>query len=172
MAKERTTLTTACEIYEEDLVLLHYGDLAGIERDRLSTHIAGCAGCTGYLKELATLLPLTAKTDEPAQTFWMDYNRELRHKIDAAIEQKSWWQNLAALFRPRYLPVFATAGVVVLALTFTVGKGIWTGKNQIHEDEIAEALPVAENLDFFSAMDLLDDLELLEFIGNQGNNAA
>jgi len=172
MAKEHTTLTTACEIYEADLVLLHYGDLAGIERDRLSTHIAGCAGCAAYLMEIATLLPLTAKTDEPPQAFWMDYNRELRHKIDDAIEKKSWWQNLAALFRPRYLPAFATAAVVVLALTFTVGKSIWTGKNQIHEDEIAEALPVAENLDFFSAMDLLDDLELLEFIRNQGNNAA
>jgi hypothetical protein len=33
-------------------------------------------------------------------------------------------------------------------------------------------LPVAENLDFFSAMDILDDLDLLEFIGSQGNNAA
>lgn len=172
MAQEHTSLTTACEIYEEDLVLLHYGDLAGIERDRLSTHIASCAGCAGYLKELAILLLLTAKIDEPPQTFWMAYNRELRHKIDAAIEKKSWWRNIASIFRPRYLAAFATAAVVVLALTFTVGKGIWTDRNQIHEDEIAEALPVAENLEFFSAMDLLDDLELLEFIGNQGNNAA
>lgn len=171
MAKEHTSLTTACEIYEEDLVLLHYGDLAGIERDRLSTHIASCAGCAGYLKELATLLPLTAKTDEPPQAFWMDYNRELRHKIDDAIEKKSWWRNVAAIFRPRYLPAFATAAVVVLALTFILGKGIWSGKNQLQDNEIAEVLPVAENLEFFSAMDILDDLELLEFIGNQGNNA-
>jgi len=172
MAKEHTYLTTACEIYEADLVLLHYGDLAGIERDRLSTHIASCAGCAAYLMEIATLLPLTAKTDEPPQAFWMDYNRELRHKIDDALDNKSWWHNLASIFKPRYLPALATAVVVVLALTFTLGKGIWTGKNQIQDDEIAEALPVAENLEFFSAMDILDDLELLEFIGNQGNNAA
>jgi hypothetical protein len=172
MAQEHTSLTTACEIYEENLVLLHYGDLAGIEYDRLSTHIADCAGCAGYLTELATLLPLTAKSDEPPQAFWMDYNRELRHKIDDAIEKKSWWRNVTAIFRPRYLPAFATAVVVVLALTFTFGKGIWTGKNQIQDNEIAEMLPVAENLEFFSAMDILDDLDLLEFIGNQGNNAA
>ena len=172
MAKEQSILTSACQANEEDLVLLHYGDLAEVERDRLSKHVAGCAGCAGYLKELATLLPLTAKTDEPPPAFWMDYSRELRHKIDDAVENKSWWKNLASTLRPRYLASFSTAAVVVLALTFTLGKGIWPGKNQIEDDEIAEALPVAENLDFFNAMDILDDLDLLEFIGNQGNDAA
>jgi hypothetical protein len=34
-----------------------------------------------------------------------------------------------------------------------------------------EALPVAENLEFFRSMDVLDDLDLLEFIGNQGGAA-
>jgi hypothetical protein len=40
--------------------------------------------------------------------------------------------------KPRYLATFATAAVVVLALTFTLGKGIWSDKNQIEDDEIAE----------------------------------
>ena len=102
----------------------------------------------------------------------MDYNRELRHKLDDAVENKSWWRDFASILRPRYLATFATAAVLVLALTFTLGKGIWPGNNQIEDDEIAEALPVAENLDFFNAMDILDDLDLLEFIGNQSNNAA
>jgi hypothetical protein len=31
-----------------------------------------------------------------------------------------------------------------------------------------EALPVAENLEFFKAMDVLDDLDLLESMGSQG----
>jgi hypothetical protein len=172
MAKEQSTLTSACQANEEDLVLLHYGDLADVERDRLSKHVTGCAACAGYLKELATLLPLTAKTDEPPPAFWMDYSRELRHKIDDAVENKSWWRDLASILRPRYLATLATAAIVVLALTFTLGKGIWPDKNQIEDDEIAEALPVAENLDFFNAMDILDDLDLLEFIGNQGNDAA
>ena len=35
-----------------------------------------------------------------------------------------------------------------------------------------EVLPVAENLDFFKSMDVLDDLDLLEFLGNQSNNNA
>ncbi|MBM4297845.1 MAG: hypothetical protein FJ143_08905 [Deltaproteobacteria bacterium] len=154
------------------MVLFHYGDLAGGERDSLAAHVARCAGCAGYLRELATLMPLIVKTDDPAPPFWMNYNRELRQKLDAAVDNKSWWQSLASILRPRYLPAFASAAVVVLALTFTFGIGLWSGKSQAPDDELAELLPVAENLDFFSAMDLLDDLELLEFIGNQGKGAA
>jgi len=33
MAKEQSILTSACQANEEDLVLLHYGDLAEVERD-------------------------------------------------------------------------------------------------------------------------------------------
>jgi hypothetical protein len=33
-------------------------------------------------------------------------------------------------------------------------------------------LPVAENLEFFRTMDVLDDLDLLESMGNQNSNAA
>jgi hypothetical protein len=163
---------TACQHLEADLVLFHYGDLASGERDALAQHVADCAGCAGYLQELAALMPLTVKTDVPPPQFWMNYNRELRQKIDDAVENKSWWRSLASILRPRYLPAYATAAILVLALTFTLGKGIWSGKNQLADDELAELLPVAENLDFFSAMDILDDLELLDFIGSQGNNAA
>jgi hypothetical protein len=53
-----------------------------------------------------------------------------------------------------------------------LGKTVWNTKSNPQDDEMAEALPVAENLDFFSAMDILDDLELLEWIGSQNSNAA
>jgi hypothetical protein len=165
-------LTSACEAYEEDLVLLHYGDLSGAERQKLDSHLASCALCAGYLKDLATLLPLTVRSDEPPQEFWQNYSRELRGKLDDVAATKAWWRNLAAIFRPGYIPAFAAAAVVVLALTFTLGKAVWNGRSNPQDDEMAEALPVAENLDFFSTMDILDDLDLLEFIGSQGNNAA
>ncbi|HSQ11629.1 MAG TPA: hypothetical protein VLM90_01365, partial [Candidatus Deferrimicrobium sp.] len=97
---------------------------------------------------------------------------ELRHKIDAAVENKSWWQNFTAIFRPGYLPALATAAVVVLALTFTLGGGLWSVKNGTPDVELTEALPVAENLEFFRAMDVLDELDLLEVMDSQGNNAA
>jgi hypothetical protein len=172
MAQPIEPAATACADLEADLVLLHYGDLDGVESKRLQSHVANCAGCSGYLNELAAFMPLTVKSDTPPQEFWMDYSRELRHKIDAAVESKSWWQNIAAIFRPRYLPALAAALVVALALTFTLGGGSWSGKNDLPDDAITEALPVAENLEFFRAMDVLDELDLLEVMGNPANDAA
>jgi hypothetical protein len=162
----------SCKTLEEDLVLFHYGDLAGAERDALQSHLSGCAGCAAYLRELGHLLPLTVKADEPEQTFWLDYSRELRHKLDAAADKKSWWQSLAVIFQPRLLSAATGAAVVAIALAFTLGKGVWPTKDIPHDDEaMMEALPVAENLEFFNSMDVLDDLDLLEFMGSQGGAA-
>jgi len=82
MANQTNALATACKNFEEDLVLLHYGDLHGAEQDALQSHVNGCNGCAAYLSELGKLLPLTVKADEPDPTFWYDYSRELRHKLD------------------------------------------------------------------------------------------
>jgi len=172
MEHQKIMPATPCPAFEENLVLLHYGDLSGAERDQLAAHATSCAGCAGYLNEIATLLPLTVKTDAPPEEFWLNYKRELRHKIDDASERKGRWRRWAALLQPRYLPAFATAALVVLALTFTLGKGHWSAKNNVADDELAATLPVAENLEFFSAMDVLDDLDLLDLMGNQANNAA
>ncbi len=172
MTERINPAASACADLEADLVLLHYGDLDGAERARLQAHAANCAGCSGYLNELTTLLPLTVTTDTPPQEFWMNYNRELRHKIDAAVENKSWWHKLTVIFKPGYLPAVASAALVVLALSFTLGGGLWSGKNGTPDDEMTEALPVAEHLEFFRAMDVLDELDLLEVMGSPASNAA
>ena len=177
MAQPIDPATTACADLEADLVLLHFGDLDDGERDRLQSHAANCTGCSNYLRELTTLMPATVKIDTPPPEFWTAYSRELRHKIDKAVESRPWWQSVAAMFQPRYLPAFAAAAIVALALTFTLGRGLWPGKVDDSKDgsfdkEFTEALPVAENLEFFRTMDVLDDLDLLEFMGNQSNNAA
>lgn len=169
MGKRNAFSATACRTLEADLVLFHYRDLAAAERVNVENHIKSCAGCRAYLKELAALLPLTAKTDEPAQEFWRDYNRELRDKLDAATARRAWWPNVTTIIQPRLLVGFAVAAVLVLTITF--GKNIWSPKTVLQDDELIEALPVAENLEFFRAMDLLDNLELLEFMGSQSDNA-
>lgn len=169
MVVQNNPLSTPCKTFEEDLVLFHYGDLRGPERDALQNHMNGCAGCAGYLKELGKLLPLTVKADQPGQTFWSDYSRELRHKLAAAAEKKPWWQSLTDIFQPRLLSAAAAAVVVVIALAFTLGRGLWPTKDAARDEAaMMEALPVAENLEFFRAMDVLDDLDLLESMGSQG----
>lgn len=173
MAQRNPQPSRPCPAFEEDLVLLHYGDLLGAERDALQTHVPDCVGCSAYLKELAHLLPLTIKTDEPPEGFWSDYNRELRGKIDHAAARHSWAARLADFLQVRWVPVFATAAVVTLALTFTLGKGLWPGKPNPGEDEaLMEMLPVAENLEFFQSMDVLDNLDLLEYLNSQSNGSA
>ncbi len=171
MAHQTQLLATPCESLEADLVLLHYGELAGMEVETVRSHVNGCSGCDGYLRDLGKLMPLTIKSDEPPQTFWTDYNRELRYKIAAT--ETSWWRSLSVVFQLRWLPALATAAVVVLAMTFTIGKGIWPNRVNLDEDSaLIEALPVAENLEFFKTMEVLDDLELLEFMSSQGNGNA
>ena len=172
MAQSSEKAATACTDLEADLVLLHYGDVDGVERQRLQSHAASCVGCSEYLKELTVLMPLTVKTDTPPQQFWMDYSRELRHKIDAAVETKYSWQHIAELFNPRYLTALATAVTLIVALSFTLDRGLWSSKGDMPDAEITEILPVAENLEFYRAMDVLDELDLLEVLANSANDAA
>jgi len=172
MTEQINTLTKACAEMEENLVLFHYGDILGTERNTVQAHLENCAGCAGYLKHLSTLLPLTRQVDELPPEFWTHYNRELREKLDSVAEKKSWRQSFVDFFQPRWVPVLAMAAVFTLALTFTFGKGMWSNNDPAKEDvAIMELMPVAENLDFFASMDVLDDLDLLESMGSQGNAA-
>jgi hypothetical protein len=166
-------IANPCKALEENLVLFHYGDLAESERQQVGNHLTSCAGCAGYLAQLAALLPLTVKADEPPEHFWSDYNRELRHKIDAASEKRSWRELLGGFFQPRLLPAWGAAAAVTLALTLTFGHQFWQS-NDPPKDETAliEAMPVAENLEFFKTMDVLDNLDLLESMGNNPGDAA
>jgi hypothetical protein len=53
-----------------------------------------------------------------------------------------------------------------LALTLTFGKRFWSSK-EIPQDDVAvvEILPMAEDLEFFKTMEVLDAMDLLENIG-------
>ena len=163
-----TSLLSPCKTLEEDLVLFHYGELPEPERLPLEQHLSRCVNCTTFLTDLSALLPLTIKADHPQEIFWMDFSRELRHKIADAREKPSWPVKIAAFFRPRLLPALGAVVVLALALTFTLGKGIWQSPDSPREDEaLMEVLPVAEDLEFFKTMDVLDNLDVLEFMGNQ-----
>jgi len=165
-------IANPCREREEDLVLFHYGDLAENERRQVGDHLSSCAGCAGYLAQLAALLPLTVKADEPPENFWRDYNRELRRRIDAAGEKTSWRELIGRLFRPRLLPAWGAALAVTLALALTFGHKFWQSNDPPKEETaLIEAMPVAEHLEFFKTMDVLDNLDLLESMGGAGDAA-
>ena len=166
--------STACAELEQDLVLFHYGELNGAERQRVGEHLKGCAACAQYLTELGNLLPKTLLTDEPPQAFWNDYGRELRQKLAELGVRESRWRKLISAFQPWAMPALATSALVALVLTFALGKGIWLTRDTPPPaaEAILEVLPLAENLDFYRNLEVLDTLELLELMSEQSKGAA
>ncbi len=173
MLTERQLKTTACASKEQDLVLYYYGELSDGERAAVKTHTEKCEGCRRYLAEIGSLLPLTAQPDDPPQPFWDEYSREMRRRL-ADNERKSWWQMAAALLlRPWAIPAMAATAVAIIVLTITLGKEFFQPKEIPPEDQsLMEVLPVAENLDFFANMEILDAMDLLESLGGSGNGQA
>lgn len=172
MAGEQQLKTIACASREQDLVLYHYRELDDAERAAVETHARDCEGCRRYLAEIGSLFPLTVQPDDPPQPFWDEYSREMRRKL-AATERQSWWQTAMVLLRSSAVPALAAAAVAIIVLTITVGKGFFQPKEIPPEDQsLMEVLPVAENLDFFSNMEILDTLDLLESLGGLGNGQA
>ncbi len=172
IARDKPALK-ACRHLEADLVLYYYGELSESARSNCEAHLKNCEACRASLAEMRSLLPVTAAHDEPAQAFWDDYSREMRQKLDSAAERNSWWRTIADYFRPIPIPALATAAVLLLALTVTFGKGLWRSSAPTPDDEsVMDVLPMAEQLDFFSDMELLDNLELLETLGGQGSGNA
>jgi hypothetical protein len=156
----------ACAQMEQDLVLYHYGELESAQQSRIQMHTERCEGCREYLREIQSILALTAGADEPTEEFWSAYSREMRHKLAEIDERPPWWARLGSWVRPWALPAFAATAVVAIAVAFTLGRGVQRQPEvPVADEALMEALPVAEKLDFFSHMELLDSLELLESAG-------
>jgi anti-sigma factor RsiW len=168
MVGEQQSNLTACASQEQDLVLYYYGELGDAERAAIETHTRNCAGCRRYLDQIGSILPLTVQPDQPEQPFWDEYSREMRHKLDER-EQRPWWHAVKEWLQPWLVPAMAATAVGVIALTFTLGKGLFRPKDLPPEEEsLMEVLPVAENLDFFTNMEILDAMDLLESLGGTG----
>ena len=169
IARDKPALK-ACRNLEEDLVLYYYGEVSESARGNCEAHLKNCEACRASLAEMRSLLPMTAAHDEPPQAFWEDYSREMRRKLDAVTERETWWRRIVGSVAPLPVPALATGAVLLLALTLTLGKGLWQSSTTALDDEaLIEVLPMAEQLDFFSNMELLDNLDLLETLTGQGN---
>ena len=169
VARDKPALK-ACRNLEEDLVLYYYGEVSESARGNCEAHLKNCEACRASLAEMRSLLPMTAAHDEPPQAFWEDYSREMRRKLDAVTERETWWRRIVGSVAPLPVPALATGAVLLLALTLTLGKGLWQSSTTALDDEaLIEVLPMAEQLDFFCNMELLDNLDLLETLTGQGN---
>jgi len=149
----------ACAAFEQDLVLYHYGECAPAEKQRLESHLEHCVACRGFLQELKGFLPSTVETDDPPPSFWQDYSREMRIKLDEHAPNRGWWPSITALFRPWPVPALAAAAIVAISVTMTLTKSPDVATNSAPEYNY-----MASNADFFKSMDLLDSVDFLESV--------
>ena len=159
-----------CQDFEHDLVLYHYGECGEAERRRLEVHLQGCSSCRSFLEQIGSLRSLTGPRDEPDEPFWEAYSLELRGKLHRMEEPLTWWKRSLSLLGPWPVPALAMALVLALVVTLTfTQKARRPGGLSPEEQSVLEFLPIAENLEFFSSMELLDALELLESLGPNGS---
>lgn len=162
----------ACANLETDLVLYHYGELRVSAKAQIEAHLELCEGCRLYVKETETIAGLTVKSDQPPPAFWDSYTREMRHKLADLREQQPWWRRAAAVFQPWMVPAFGTTAVVALALVLTLGRGVWQPNEAPPEvASLMEVLPMAEHLEFYTNMEVLDSLDLLEYMATWSNGS-
>lgn len=166
-----TRETMACADFAEDLVLYHYGEADDAARLHVEGHLRACGACRQSLEEMKRLMPLTVAQDEPPPAFWTDYRRELRKKIDTAAEKPSFWSALTAWLRPVPLTALATGAVVLLAVTFTVGKKYWNKSEPVLDDEVVAIMSSSQDLDLFKNLEILDALDVLEAMSSDKRGA-
>jgi len=163
MAERNHFASQTCKEYEQDLILYYYGVLGEGELHRMEAHLRACDPYRRILEDLRSLLPLTVKEDPPPQSFWDDYSRELRGKLDQVEARVSWWDRIVSLIRSWPVPVAATAIVLLLALTLTLNRTL-RRPEQVPpvNEEIIEIYRMADDVEFYKNLDLLDSMDMLE----------
>jgi hypothetical protein len=168
MTQQKKAPSAACREFEAELVLYYYGELQGVSCTRMESHLGDCESCRSALQEMRSILPMTVKPDQPPESFWQDYDRQLRQKLFEADQKKTSWLTFPLVNRSWTVPALAAAAVVTLAIAFTLARVPWLSRETPPREELfMEVLPMAENLEFYRTMEVLDALDLLEFMGSQ-----
>ncbi len=172
MAERNHFPSQSCKEYEQDLVLYYYGELGEAELHRTEAHLQACGSCRQILESLRSLLPRTVKEDHLSQSFWDDYSRELRGKLDQVVAKVSWWDRIVSLLRPWPVTAAATAIVLLLALTVTLNRTLRRPEQTPPvNEEIFEIFRMADDVEFYKNLDLLDSMDMLEVPGAFSNGS-
>jgi anti-sigma factor RsiW len=161
--KKSSPLSGACKNYEEDLVLYYYGESDAADRQRVEGHLSRCTACRGFVDDLRGLLPQLAKGQELPESFWQSYFRETIAKLGAVEARNNWWRDLFAPWKSWLVPAFGTAAVAVLALGLFFARGsLPVSQNAPSAKLPEEVIADANQLEFFSSMDMLESLSRME----------
>ncbi len=172
MAERNHFGSQSCKEYEQDLILYYYGELGEGELNRTEAHLKGCDSCRQTLEALGSLLPRTVKEDHPSQSFWDDYSRELRGKLDQVEAKVSWWERIVSLIRPWPVSAAATAIVILFVLTLNLNRTPRRPEQAPPvNEEIFKIFRMADDVEFYKNLDLLDSMDMLEVPGTFSNGS-
>jgi len=148
-----------CQTMDQIFILHYYEELKSSEVQEMEGHIAQCEKCRGSWKGIQAALNLAGKDsygtlpEEMAESF----SQEVRKRIETQKKRGPWvfWPSLHPV------PVFSMAvliGFVFLAMFFWRDEGL---KNEVAEILFRHEIELVQQLDFFSNVDLLEELDLL-----------
>lgn len=165
MIRDKDAHGSACEQFEEKLVLYYFGDCPPAEQERVEAHLKECVSCGCFLEDIRTMLPKTADSTSMPDAFWHDYYAEVMTKVAAVEPRAYWWKEWVSFLGSWPVPAFGTAVVIILALTLAFTKGMWRADDRAAKEIIPREI-VADpgKLDFFKTMDVLESLEFLEAV--------
>lgn len=153
----------ACQDVRQDLVALIDDQLEPARRSQLEAHLEGCQGCQAELSGLRRALE--AVDALPA----LEPSSDLQARFDARLERErsGWWAELTTWMR-RPVPILALSSSLA-ALVLVAALVLRPGPAAPDQDELA----IANHLELFAdyeaieQLDLLEDLDVLEALGDE-----
>lgn len=167
---------------ETEIVPYLRGELSTDERDRVGTHLQGCAQCRASAEASSAILSNLARVVEDVrEPDWTTYRAELNRKLrDAQMSRGSWFAHLEwPVLRWPSMAIAATA-VAILAIAIATHRGPFSPPPGVDQLELQQELSstdvgllanyhVVENLDLLENYDVIEHLDELGPGDRQGN---
>jgi len=159
-----------CTTARKSLTALEAGDLTGEDARRLRLHLAACKACRFGMDDgaIPELLPALDECIEPSADLGARFHERLmRHRAgraDSGVSAVPRLEGLRRWIMARRLSLAAlTAGVVICAIIAgTYLRRGSQGEAIPAEQAIAENLPLLEDLQVISHLELLEEFEDIE----------
>lgn len=134
------------------------GELAAVARERVSAHLAVCAGCAREYAAFAAIAGALRDTAPPApEPDWRRWRVELREKIEGRARRRAWWWS-----RPVPLAVSAGFAGVLIAFALLGGPDQRSPDTQVVEETVLGGqLDLLREYPIVERLDLLENLELI-----------
>jgi anti-sigma factor RsiW len=169
---------------ETALVPYIRGELEGAERERVASHLAGCAQCRESAQSFHSLLGEVAnRIDELPTPEWNAYRAELRRKLAARGEPRQrWWMPgfvwgglglavAAALALWLTLPGHETGSAPAQQLALEQQQLALEQQMDVADVGLLRNYPVVQRLDLLENYDVIEHLDELRPAGAQPSNA-